>query len=278
MTKIEALEKANNLLEISTILLPYKENNNQEYDKWYRKIEDFFEQIPTIEKYFTELEKMKFKDNPTQQSFDKVYGGTAESDRYSKTIKDTKALLESVIDKINEWDDNIILDFQKTKHGNITVNLINVSNTKPKTKVFIVHGHDNGAKQEVARFLEKLNLEPIILHEQTNGGNITIIEKIEEYASQVDFGIVLYTPCDLGGKNENSLQSRARQNVVFEHGYLIGLLGRNKVCPLVKGNVETPGDISGVVYTPMDDNASWHLPLARELKNAGYEIDFNKLL
>jgi predicted nucleotide-binding protein len=278
MTKIEALEKANNLLEISTILLPYKENNNQEYDKWYRKIEDFFEQIPTIEKYFTELEKMKFKDNSVQQSFDKVYGGTAESDRYNKTIKDTKALLESVIDKINEWDNNIILNFQKTKHGNTTINLINISSIEPKTKVFIVHGHDNGAKQEVARFLEKLNLEPIILHEQTNGGNITIIEKIEEYVNQVGFGIVLYTPCDIGGKNENSLQSRARQNVVFEHGYLIGLLGRNKVSPFVKGNIETPGDISGVVYTSMDDNGSWYLPLARELKNAGYEIDFNKLL
>ena len=32
-------------------------------------------------------------------------------------------------------------------------------------KIFIVHGHDNGLKNEVARFLEKLKLTPIILHE-----------------------------------------------------------------------------------------------------------------
>ena len=47
------------------------------------------------------------------------------------------------------------------------------------TKVFIVHGHDNAAKQEVARLVERLGLEAIILHEQVNRGK-TIIEKIEE--------------------------------------------------------------------------------------------------
>ena len=57
-----------------------------------------------------------------------------------------------------------------------------------KRKVFIVHGHDVEAKLEVARFIEKLNLEPIILHEQANDG-LTIIEKIEKY-SDVGFGIV----------------------------------------------------------------------------------------
>ena len=67
-----------------------------------------------------------------------------------------------------------------------------------KSKVFIVHGHDELAKTEIARFIEKLNLIPIILHEQANSGK-TIIEKIEEH-SNVGFGVVLYTPCDVGSK------------------------------------------------------------------------------
>ncbi|MFT6338620.1 MAG: putative nucleotide-binding protein [Halioglobus sp.] len=144
------------------------------------------------------------------------------------------------------------------------------------TKVFIVHGHDALLKSEVARFIEKLNLEVIILHEQASSGK-TIIEKIEEH-SNVGFGVVLYTSCDVGAKKEEnpSLKPRARQNVVFEHGYLIGKIGRQNVCALVKGNIEKPNDISGVVYISVE--AEWKLDLAKELRNSGYEIDMNLVI
>lgn len=144
------------------------------------------------------------------------------------------------------------------------------------TKVFIVHGHDDLLKNEVARFIEKLELTAIVLHEQASSGN-TIIEKIEEY-SNVGFGIILYTPCDVGAKNEesNNLQLRARQNVVFEHGFLIGKIGRRNVCALVKGNIEKPNDISGVVY--ISTEGEWRLSLAKELRNSGYNIDMNQVI
>ncbi len=150
--------------------------------------------------------------------------------------------------------------------------------TPPNKKVFIVHGHDNEVKQEVARFVEKLEFEAIILHEQANKGN-TIIEKIEENAD-VGFAIVLYTPCDIGRAaktDEQSQKSRARQNVVFEHGYLIARLGRERVCALVKGEVETPGDISGVVYIPKDDAGAWQMQITKDMKAAGCDVDLNKL-
>ncbi|EEM38471.1 nucleotide-binding protein containing TIR-like domain [Bacillus thuringiensis serovar sotto str. T04001] len=70
---------------------------------------------------------------------------------------------------------------------------------------------------------------------------------------------------------------RARQNVVFEHGYLIARLGRSNVCALVKDNIEKPNDISGVVYVNYDSGNGWHMALFKELKNAGYELDANKL-
>lgn len=145
-----------------------------------------------------------------------------------------------------------------------------------KSQVFIVHGHDDLAKVETARFIEKLGFEPIILHEQANSGQ-TIIEKIETY-SNVGFGVVLYTPCDIGAKkgDETELRHRARQNVVFEHGYLIGKIGRKNVAALVKGDVETPNDISGVVYISMDND--WKLDLAKELRNSGYSVDMNKVI
>lgn len=145
------------------------------------------------------------------------------------------------------------------------------------SKVFIVHGQDELAKTEVARFIEKLGIEPIILHEQVSLGK-TIIEKIEHY-SNVNYGIVLYTPCDLGAKNGDSKYNpRARQNVVFEHGYLIAKLNRENVAALVKDEVELPNDISGIVYIEMDAKKAWALLLAKELKKAGYDIDLNKLI
>jgi putative nucleotide-binding protein containing TIR-like domain len=146
-----------------------------------------------------------------------------------------------------------------------------------KSKVFIVHGHDNAAKEAVARFIEKIGLQAIILHEQASSGN-TIIEKIEAN-SNVGFAIVLYTPCDVGASKgeKDQLKPRARQNVVFEHGYLIGKIGRKNVCALVKGNIETPNDISGVVYIKMEEGDSWKFAVAKEMKACGYEVDLNKI-
>jgi predicted nucleotide-binding protein len=95
----------------------------------------------------------------------------------------------------------------------------------------------------------------------------------------VGFAVVLYTPCDMGGLAGEPVQkSRARQNVVFEHGYLIGKLGRQNVCALVKGDIEIPNDITGVVYIPLDKHGAWHLALAKELRKAGYAVDMNKII
>lgn len=141
-----------------------------------------------------------------------------------------------------------------------------------KEQVFIVHGHDEHAKNDVKSYVESKGLEPIILHLQASGGR-TIIEKIDHY-SNVGFGVVLYTECDVGAKRDTlGYKWRARQNVVFEHGYLIAKLSRSRVAALVKGNVETPNDISGVVYITMDAAGNWRSELDAELRNAEYDIE-----
>lgn len=143
-----------------------------------------------------------------------------------------------------------------------------------KKKVFIVHGRDNESKQEVARFVESLDIGTIILHEKPSSG-MTIIEKIERYSSEADFALVLYTACDHGrGIHETKVhpKNRARQNVVFEHGYLMAKLGRKNVCALVKGEIETPNDISGVVYVGLDAAGAWKTEVTMELKACGYKV------
>ncbi|WP_227685957.1 TIR domain-containing protein [Psychrobacter aquimaris] len=148
---------------------------------------------------------------------------------------------------------------------------------KDSLKVFIVHGHDDGAKETVARFVDKLGFKAVILHEQVDSG-ATIIEKLEKH-TDVGFAIVLYTECDIGGvkSKPEDLKPRARQNVIFEHGLLIGKIGRANVVALVKGDVEIPNDISGVVYKPMDTGGAWKYSIAKEMKSSGYDVDMNKI-
>jgi hypothetical protein len=149
------------------------------------------------------------------------------------------------------------------------------------TQVFLVHGHDDGMKQHVARTLSKLELEPIILHEKPNQGR-TIIEKFTDY-SNVSFAVVLLSPDDIGGSRNTAptdLKSRARQNVILELGYFLGRLGRARVVALYRQaeDFEMPSDYSGVLFVPYDDAGRWQFDLLKELKSCGYAVDANKLL
>lgn len=97
---------------------------------------------------------------------------------------------------------------------------IKTVNSASPTRAFIVHGHDEAAKEKVARMLEKQKITAIILHEQASLGE-SIVEKLERY-SDVAFAIVLLTPDDEGRAKKGAavdLRPRARQNVILELGY-----------------------------------------------------------
>ena len=146
-------------------------------------------------------------------------------------------------------------------------------------KIFVVHGHDGEAKEVVARFLEKLGLQPIILHEQPNSGR-TIIEKFETYSGDTAFAVVLLTPDDVGASKDqkNELKARARQNVILELGYFLGKLSRVRVCALYKGGVDLPSDIQGILYVAMDQAGAWKTQLAQEFVEAKLPIDIGGLV
>lgn len=102
--------------------------------------------------------------------------------------------------------------------------------------------------------------------------------KCKEQGRMIQVSIPATVPLKEFDYNDGAeLKYRARQNVVFEHGYLIGKLERKNVCALVKNDVEKPNDISGVVYISYDESGAWKIEIAKELKAAGYNIDFNKL-
>jgi predicted nucleotide-binding protein len=147
------------------------------------------------------------------------------------------------------------------------------------TTVFVVHGHREAFKEQVARFLDAVtDLAPVILHEQANNGR-TIIEKFEDHASKAAFAVVLLTGDDDGRvRGSGEQRPRARQNVVFELGFFIAALGRSKVAVLHEEGVELPSDMSGVLYTPLDAAGAWKLALAKELQAAGLSINLNRVI
>jgi predicted nucleotide-binding protein len=153
--------------------------------------------------------------------------------------------------------------------------------TKYARKVFIIHGRDDGTKNELARLLERLDFEPIILHERPDRGQ-TIFEKLRSQLSDVGYAFVLLTPDDVGGlaSNPTNLVPRARQNVVFEHGLFVGHLLPDRVCAIRRGDVEIPSDLHGVVYKTLPESggiSSLAYEIVRELRAADYIVDANKV-
>ena len=217
-------------------------------------------------------------DSPNITDFDEIhfslsmfFGNTPDSAfqrAYVNGLESAESVLKSMIEEINEyWEDEDQTPTSSEIHENTQI----ITN-----EIFIVHGRDEGAKNMVARFLEKLDLKPVILAEMPGEG-CTIIEKFEQYA-QVGYAIVLLTPDDAGSLegDENDLKPRARQNVIFELGFFIGHLGRKHVCALTKGDVEIPSDYAGIEYIPFNDPDGWQLKLMKELKSGGFEIDANR--
>lgn len=145
----------------------------------------------------------------------------------------------------------------------------------PNTKIFVVYGHDSEARNQLELLLRKLGLTPLFLDDLPSGGK-TIIEKLEKYIPQTNFGIVLLTPDDIGYKHGSpqDARPRARQNVILELGMLYMKLSRGRVALVAKksdGALELPSDLAGIMRLEYADNVlEVEQKLIKELKDRGY--------
>jgi predicted nucleotide-binding protein len=140
----------------------------------------------------------------------------------------------------------------------------------PNDRVFIVHGHDQRAVDQTEILIHRFGLTPVILREAPSEGR-TVIEKLEAH-SNVGCAIVLLTPDDVGGIDREHLTPRARQNVIWEWGYLVARLKRQNVICLYKSGVELPSDLDGLVTIHISDDVREKAEeIRRELRAAGYD-------
>jgi predicted nucleotide-binding protein len=234
-----------------------------EYDRWMT--------------YNEELLKRSFSTTELAEQYSSgVWGGfirvkpSAQQQAYDlKQIVEIKvSCLRSILDRLE------LIPLGQSQSGQQSA----VGTCSSRSKVFIVHGHDEAARESLARFIERLGVEAVILHEQASSGR-TIIEKLENF-SDVSFVVILLTPDDVGAvvSQRSNLLQRAKQNVVLELGYFIGKLGRKNVCALYRSDVELPSDILGVVYIKLDEDGAWKFRLAKELMASDFSVDMNKAL
>jgi len=255
----DRIEKGKAIIQIPVSSEPGLKKVRDDYYKW--------------SDYNHELLKHMFSNESMADEYSDFFGIGVTGKSFYEEVEDFHSDVQSKIRRLESISERLELiplaDATTGKDDKA------VATAKDKSKVFIVHGHDEAAREMVARYIERLGLQPIILHEQANRGR-TVIEKLEHYGN-VGFAVILLTPDDEGrAKQEGAqLRDRARQNVILELGYFIGLLGRSHVCALHKGSVEIPTDYVGVVFVPLDDGGGWRLHLARELKSANYDIDMN---
>gem|GEM_PF-780455 len=226
----------------------------------------FFEKKNLVIKYFRKI-KQKIMGKNIEYPFRYNIWGL-----HNNQFKCFISLLGCILDEnVNISCDKDIFQQYNEKKECILVKEKKIMNDK----VFIVHGHNKEVRDDVELFVRQIGLDPIILAERVSEGK-TVIEKIESY-SDVHCAIVLYTGCDEGRlKGETKLNDRARQNVVFEHGYMVAKLGREKVIALVDNEVEIPGDLSGVIYISRQDS-EWKIIVMKELKKSGLDVNLMQL-
>ncbi len=237
--------------------------------------EDFVESFSVWTDYNAELLKRSFDvgDNCYYKAYSeagvrRIFTGNEDIDEcYKKELSAKIINLKSLLARADLMESVV-----STEQSSQQTTQASASN-----RIFIVHGHDESFRSEVELFVIDLGFDPIILCKEASGGD-TIIEKIERYAAEASFAIVLYTACDIGADKDKQEDKkfRARQNVVFEHGFMCAKLGREHVCAIIDEDVEKPGDIDGVVYISKQEE--WKIKLAKEMNAAGLDVNLNKLL
>lgn len=245
-------------------------NNQNEYDSFNRiTYKQMFKQIEVfVESY---LDDRYIKQEIRTMNISLMNGSElAYREKYHE-------LLRIIFQKVDAEIKKLTIPFSvdtQVKGNEGKSSPLNEEYKEKKNKVFIIHGHDGGFKHEVASLIQKQGIEVSILSEVSNKGR-TIIEKFTDEINTCKAAVVLYTADDLLSNGNY----QARPNVIFEHGYAMAILGKEKVIMLKENGeneIDLHSDIQGVLYNNTSDNG-WKYEILKELRDAGFNLDINKI-
>ncbi len=241
--------------QIDSLISAQVNYGTPEFQAWLNKAQRFI-----LRKYGDGFEYKKFGEIPFFIKFLAAYATpSARVEECKNGLLIAKGMFKDYLEEMKEE----LADEEKMK----------LPEKKDPTEVFIIHGHDEVMKEKTARLLENQGIKAVILSEQVSGGR-TIIEQLEK-CTNVSAAVCLFTADDSCiGENETKPRKRARQNVVFETGLLMGRIGREKLIIFAEKDVELPSDLKGVIY--IDEN-EWKISLLNGLEEIGFKVDMNKL-
>ena len=142
----------------------------------------------------------------------------------------------------------------------------------PGQKVFIIHGRDKSSLEVLTKILNERDVKVQTLGAVPRVG-FELLEELEDQIEDTDAVLVLMTPDDEGRLKDNvaQLESRARENVIFEAGMACALYRRTKrICFFVVGNTNIPSDIKGLLWESFDPGNPDVGRLEAILKNWGF--------
>lgn len=237
------------------------------YLSWEGKTSAILENFFHVSGFMTTSPKAEFSGTAVTLLDLKISSTTIPWGRLPEVLTDIQEklrVLDAILDRLEVYQNG---------HGETRLSRLDLD-----APIFLVHGHDLGRREVVRRFLTTVtDRDVVVLADQPNRGQ-DLLGKLLEHAQKAAFAVVLLTPDDEGGKiGSGERSSRARQNVVFELGMFVGILGRDRVAALNEPSIEIPTDFSGVAYIGIEGE-SWQIELARELKAAGIDVFLGRAL
>lgn len=134
------------------------------------------------------------------------------------------------------------------------------------SKIFIVYADSSSIKNDLMDFISRIGVTPITIQDRPGQQNL-LLGKLQQF-HDVGYAVVLLNPAATGISHE----------VAFELGILVGALGKDRVCGLVKEKLDIMANYSGISYVPHDPAGAWKFMLIKQLKHAGFEVDANLAL
>jgi predicted nucleotide-binding protein len=126
----------------------------------------------------------------------------------------------------------------------------------------------DAAREAASGFVAQLGLQPVVAPARQQG-DAYFIDALDGLRG-ADYAVVLLAAEDLS--------PNPRPALLLEIGFLLGALGRGRLCFLVAGKPEAVPELGALTRLTMDDAGVWRLLLAREMKQAGLEVDLNRAL
>lgn len=207
------------------------------------------------------------------------YDGEPPEDKYVESI---------IVDLGKDVTDDLILSHPGWKSTTDYLNSVVPKPSEATTNVFVVHGRDTQARDDIFQFLRAIDLHPLEWSEavkSTGKPSPHIWEILEKAFSTAHAILVLFTPDDEAylraslrsedePTHETQLSGQARPNVLFEAGMAMGRSEDRTV--LVELGVLRPfSDIAGRHTIKLDNTSQRRQELAQRLQAAGCPVNLD---